>query len=185
MSYEFSNGYKIRDQGATYFLTFTTVGWIDIFSRKIYRDILLDSFSFCRNKKDLLVGAYVIMSNHLHTIWTAKNNNLSDIVRDFKTHTSKTIYLEIQCDVESRRHWMNHMFKYYAYSSSNHTNFKLWTNDNRPEEIFSEHFLKQKLNYIHENPVRAGITQFPEEYLYSSALDYSGKPGLIEIDFLF
>ena len=183
MTYEFSNGYKIRDQEATHFLTFTTVGWIDVFSRKIYRDIIIDSLTFCRKRKDLLVGAYVIMSNHMHTIWTAKNKNLSDIVRDFKTHTSKTIYTEIQKDFESRKNWLNHMFKYYASCSSDHTNFKIWTNDNHPEEIYSQYFLQQKINYIHENPVRAGITKLPEEYLYSSALNYAGKKGLIDIDF--
>ena len=185
MSYEFSDGYKIRDQASTHFLTFTVVGWIDIFSRKTYRDILIDSFSFCRKRKDLLIGAYVIMSNHLHTIWTAKNKNLSDIVRDFKTHTSKTIYDEIQNNSESRRQWMNHMFKYYANGSSSNRYSKIWTNDNHPEEIYSQKFMMQKLNYIHENPVRARITKLPEEYLYSSALNYCDKKGIMEIDMLF
>jgi hypothetical protein len=61
MSYEFEEGYKIRDQAASHFLTFTIMGWIDIFSRQRYRDIILDSFKFCREKKALKIGAYVIM----------------------------------------------------------------------------------------------------------------------------
>ena len=91
MSYEFADGYKIRDQSATHFLTFSIMGWIDIFSRQRYRDIIIESFQFCRKNKGLLIGGYVIMSNHIHVIWTASNNNLSDIVRDFKTFTSKAI----------------------------------------------------------------------------------------------
>ena len=84
MNYEFAEGYKIRDQSATHFMTFSIMGWIDIFSRSRYRDIVLESFEFCRVHKGLNIGAYVIMSNHIHVIWTATNNNLSDIIRDFK-----------------------------------------------------------------------------------------------------
>lgn len=73
MSYEFADGYKIRDQAATHFLTFSIMGWIDVFSRQRYRDIILESFRFCREKKNLQIGAYVPiaigMTNHLHTIW--------------------------------------------------------------------------------------------------------------------
>ena len=71
------------------------MGWIDIFSRKRYRDIILDSLNYCREKKGLKIGGYVIMTNHIHFIWTAQNNNLSDIVRDFKTFTSKAILKSI------------------------------------------------------------------------------------------
>jgi hypothetical protein len=77
------------------------------------------------------------------------------------------------------------MFKYYANGSSSNIYSKIWTNDNHPEEIYGQKFMMQKLNYIHENPVRAGITKMPEEYLYSSALSYTGRKGLIEIDYLF
>lgn len=72
MSYEYANGYKIRDQFATHLLTFTIVGWIDIFTRQCYRDLIINSLNFCREKKGLQLGAYVIMSNHLHFIWSSK-----------------------------------------------------------------------------------------------------------------
>jgi len=101
MSYEFADGYKIRDQSATHFLTFSIMGWIDIFSRQRYRDIILESMQFCRIKKGLNIGAFVIMSNHVHTIWTAMNNNLSDVIRDFKTFTSKAITTSIESEPES------------------------------------------------------------------------------------
>jgi putative transposase len=185
MSYEFADGYKIRDQSATHFLTFTIMGWIDIFSRQRYRDIMIDSFQFCRQHKNLLIGGYVIMSNHIHSIWTAPNGNLSDIVRDFKTFTSKAISSSIGSEPESRREWLLYMFKFYANRTNANDNYKVWTGNNHPEEIYSEAFLKTKLNYIHENPVRAGLVTEPSHYLYSSAANYEGKKGLMEIDLLF
>ena len=185
MSYEFADGYKIRDQGGTHFLTFSFMGWIDIFSRKVYRDILLDSFSFCRQHKGLLVGAYVIMTNHVHVIGTAKHENLSDIVRDFKSFTSKKIIETMQTEVESRREWFDYMFKYFAAPSSRHEYYRLWTGDNHPELIYSPDFLMTKLNYIHMNPVRAGIVEVPEHYIYSSASNYVLGKGVMEIDYLY
>lgn len=185
MSYEFADGFKIRDQAATHFLTFTIMGWIDIFSRQRYRDIILESMQYCRKHKGLQIGAYVIMSNHIHTIWTAVNNNLSDIVRDFKTFTSKAITETIEAEPESRRDWLLYMFRFYANQTAANDNFKVWTGNNHPEEIHSNQFLRTKLNYIHENPVRAGLVIEPSHYLYSSATNYVSRKGLIEIDLLF
>jgi putative transposase len=184
MSYENAEGYKIRDQAATHFLTFTIMGWIDIFSRQVYRNIILESMEYCRQNKRLKIGAYVIMSNHIHTIWTAEQNNLSDIVRDFKTHTSKAISNAIQIENESRRNWLTYMFEFYAKRTNANQYFKVWTNDNHPEEIYSREFLLTKLNYTHFNPVRAGLVAEPEHYLYSSASNYINNKGLIEIDYL-
>jgi putative transposase len=185
MSYEFADGYKIRNQSATHFLTFTIMGWIDIFSRQRYRDLILDSFQFCREYKGLRIGGYVIMTNHIHTIWTASNNNLSDIVRDFKTYTSKAITKSIQHEPESRREWLVYMFNFFANRTKANELFKVWTGQNHPEEIYSDSFLKTKLNYIHENPVRAGIVSDPVHYLYSSAANYAGLKGITEIDLLY
>lgn len=184
MSYTFTGGYKIRNQDATHFLTFTIAGWVDIFSRQRYRDIVLESFSFCRKRKGLMLGAYVIMSNHIHTIWTARNNNLSDLLWDFKTYTSKAITASVVTEPESRKEWLLYMFHFFANGTNANEQFKVWTGDNHPEEIFSHSFLRSKLNYIHLNPVRAGLVSAPADYLYSSAANYEGKKGLIEIDFL-
>jgi putative transposase len=185
MSYEFTGGYKIRDQAAVHFLTFTIVGWVDVFSRQSYRDIIISSFKYCQLHKGLQVAGWVIMSNHIHTIWAAKNNNLSDILRDFKTFTSRAIFTSIQEEPESRRAWLLHMFRFYARGTNANETFKVWTGDNHPEEIHSEKFFRTKLNYIHENPVRAGLVKEADHYLYSSACSYAGKKGLIEVDFLF
>ena len=185
MSYEFAEGFKIRDQAATHFLTFSIMGWIDIFSRQRYRDMMLESMQYCHQHKGLKIGAYVIMSNHIHIIWATTNNNLSDIVRDFKTFTSKAITEAIETETESRRDWLLYMFRFYANRTAANDYFKVWTGNNHPEEIHSEPFLQTKLKYIHENPTRAGLVAEPSHYLYSSAANYEGKKGLMEIDFLF
>jgi REP element-mobilizing transposase RayT len=185
MSCEHTEGYKIRNQGATHFLTFSIMGWIDIFSRQRYRDLILESFSFCRKNKGLEIGSYVIMSNHVHSIWTATNDNLSDIIRDFKSYTSKAITKSIESEPESRREWLLYMFGFYANRTVANDYYKVWTSNNHPEEIYSHDFLMSKLNYIHENPVRAGIVREASDYLYSSASNYQRRKGLIEIDFLY
>jgi putative transposase len=185
MTYEYADGYKIRDQFATHFLTFTVVGWIDIFTRQCYREIITDSLKFCIEKKGLLLGAYVIMSNHIHVIWTAKNGNLSDVILDFKTYTSKAIINKILMESESRKYWLLHMFKYHANGTNANDYYKVWTNINHPEEIFSEEFLKTKPDYIHDNPVRAGLVNEQSHYLYSSAASYEGKKGIIDVDLLY
>ncbi|MES2775710.1 MAG: transposase [Bacteroidota bacterium] len=185
MSYEFAGGYKIRDQSATHFLTFTIVGWIDVFSRQRYRDIILQSFAFCRKNKGLQIGAFVIMTNHIHVIWTAPRGNLSDIIRDFKTFTSKAIFESMKTEPESRREWLEYMFRFFANKTNANENFKVWSGDNHPEAIYTSDFLLSKFNYIHQNPVRAGIVADAVDYLYSSAGIYEGKKGLIEIDMLF
>ncbi len=185
MSYEYADIYKIRDQGATHFLTFSIIGSIDIFSRKRYRDIILESFRFCQKNKNLKIGAYVIMTNHIHLILTAPNNNLSDIIRDFKTYTSKAITKTIESESESRREWLLYMFRFYANRTAANDYYKVWTGNNHPEEICSDDFLVSKLNYIHQNPVRAGIVIEAAHFTYSSASNYEQKKGLLDIDFLF
>ena len=185
MSYEFAEGYPIRNQGATHFLTFTIEGWVDLLNRRVYKDLLLESFAYCRENKNLQVHAFVFMSNHVHTIWTAKDNNLSDIIRDFKTFTSKSFIKIINETQESRREWLLHMFKFYGKGSKANKIHKIWTNDNHPEEIYSQEFFYQKLKYIHENPVRAGIVYDEIDYVYSSARNYSNGKSIFDIDFLW
>ena len=109
-----SESYQIRDPQGLYFLTFQVVGWADIFTRKIYRDIIIESFNYCRIHKGLKLHAYVIMSNHVHCILSTTEFNLSDIVRDFKKYTSKAILKSIEGPHESRRAWLMLVFKYHA-----------------------------------------------------------------------
>ena len=179
-----SQTYKMADQDAAHYMTFQVIDWVDTFSRKIYRDILIDSMKFCQRKMGLEIYAYVIMTNHVHVIWRAGNGNLSEVVREFKKFTGRTIIETIRNEPESRRDWMLKRFEFAARRNVRNSFHQFWTHENHPVELFSNKFIKQKLNYIHMNPVRAGWVERPEEYLYSSAGSYAGLGGLIEVAFV-
>jgi len=178
------NGHKITNQNNLHFITPTIVGWMDVFTRKIYKDIVIDSLKFCIENKGLSVHSYVIMSNHLHLIVSADEGfTLSDIIRDFKRHTSKQIISEILTNSkESRQEWMTKLMKYYAKFNSNNKEYQLWQRDNHPIELMSTKWVKARIDYIHLNPIRAGLVDRAEDYLYSSARYYiNGEEPLLTI----
>ncbi len=179
--------YTITDKAGCYFVTFTVIHWIDIFSRKEYRDIIVDSLNYCIAQKDLKVYAWVIMSNHIHLIITTKSDegNISDIIRDFKKYTSKQIAKEIQSINESRREWLLNAMSKEAQRIGRAANYKLWRDDNHAIYIDGKKIkINDRLHYIHENPIRNGMVSNDWDYVYSSAKDYqTGKTGLVNIEF--
>ena len=180
--------YLISDKAGCYFVTFTVIHWIDIFSRKKYRDIIVDSLNYCIKEKGLVVYAWVIMSNHIHLIITTKNDegNISDIIRDFKKYTSKLIAKSIETIAESRREWLLNAMSKEAKRIGRATNYKLWKDDNHAICIDGKTItIKDRLHYIHGNPVRNGLVFNDWDYVYSSATDYQGKKGLVNIEFTF
>jgi REP element-mobilizing transposase RayT len=180
-------GYKIRNQAEVHFISFAVVEWIDVFTRKEYRDIVIESIRFCQEEKGLLLHGWCIMSNHVHLIASAKNHDLSDILRDFKKFTSKKIITAIKENIqESRKDWMLTIFKEQGTSNSRNRNYQFWRQDNQPKELYAPEFTVQKLNYIHNNPVEAGLVEKPEDYLYSSARNYKygNSSGLLPVVFL-
>ena len=177
---------KIFDDGL-YFLTITVIDWIDIFTRPVYKQIIVDSINYCQKNKGLILHAWCLMTNHIHLIAQAdEGKNLSDILRDFKKFTSKTILNEIETNPrESRRNWLLNQFGYEGSRNTKNKNYKFWQDGNEAKEIYKEEFMLQKLNYIHENPVKAEIVNSAEEYRYSSAIDYAGGKGLLDVVLLF
>ena len=177
--------YFVEDQHAPYFLTMTVVHWIDLFTRKEYKHIIVDSLSYCLEKKGLTIYAWVLMSNHLHLIARVEApNTMTGFLRDFKKFTSKVIIESIQSINESRRDWLLDKFGFEAHRTRRAEQFKVWQDGNHAVFLESASFIEQKLNYIHENPVRQEIVENAEDYLYSSALDYSGRKGLVKIELI-
>ena len=176
-----TTGYQIKEQDRVYFVTFQIVEWVDVFTRKDYKDIIIDSFKYCQKNKRLVIFAYVIMSNHIHIILSSDKEELSNTIRDLKRHISKTIIKFIEVCNESRKEWMLKIFEKAASKHKRNDNYQVWTHKNHAELIYSNKFLQEKIDYIHFNPVRAGIVENPEEYIYSSAVNYSGKKGLIDV----
>ena len=176
-----STGYKIVDQEALHYVTFQIVDWVDLFTRKVYRDIVIESLKFCQTNKGLEIYAFVIMSNHIHILLRSGIGKLSDTIREFKSFTAKQILLAIETEQESRRDWMLNLFEFAAKKHKRNEKYQVWTHENHAELIYSDNFIFQKINYIHDNPVRAGIVDTPENYLYSSALNFAGKECLLDI----
>ena len=182
-----SNKYKFHDPDGTYFVTFSVVGWVDVFTRNEYRNIMIDSFSFCTTKKGLIIHAWVIMTNHVHMIISRKGTiPLEHIMRDMKKFTSVEIINTIENSrTESRKEWMIKIFTTYGKANSNNVKFQFWQQDNHPIELTSNIEIEQKLDYIHENPVEHGFTNSSICYDWSSAIDYSGGKGFVEIEMLY
>jgi putative transposase len=169
-------------EGYRYFLTLTVIDWVDIFTRPVYRHIIIDALEYCQKNKGLEINAWCIMSNHIHLIAKAKDGyNLSDILRDFKKFTNKAIIEAILENNESRRDWILNRFEFAGRYNKKIKDFKFWKDGNDAQEIHTSEFLEGKLDYIHNNPVKAEIVDNPEDYRYSSARDYCDVKGLLEI----
>ena len=123
------------------------------------------------------------MSNHLHTIAGSDGRNVfSDIWRDFKKFTSKEILRTLINDAqESRQKWMLNRFEYAGKNDKKITNYKFWQEGNDAQGIYLNDYFNQKLNYIHQNPVKAELVNCAEDYRYSSAIDYAGGKGLLDV----
>ena len=174
--------YKIENQNNIHFLTFTVIDWVDLFTRKEYCYTVVNSLNYCIKEKHLEVFAYVIMSSHVHIICrVGEPHNLSEVIRDFKKFTSKQ-FIKVMDEIsESRKEWLLNKFGFEAQRIGRATNYKVWKDDNHAIEIGDYIDIEQKVNYIHQNPVKAMIVENAEEYIFSSAGDYADKKGYVEI----
>ncbi len=173
-----SRKYKFNNTEGLYFVSFAVVYWIDVFIRRNYKDILIESLRYCQQNKGLRIHAWCIMTSHLHLIISSEGEPLSDILRDFKSFTSTQLKKAIdENPQESRREWIIWMMVRAGNKNSNNNGFQFWQQHNQPIELFTKKVIQQKLEYIHNNPVEEGFVEKPEEYLYSSAKDYAGITG--------
>jgi putative transposase len=124
--------YQVLDQQGLNFITLTVVEWIDVFTRKEYKNLIVESLEHCKRKKGLVIFAYVIMSNHLHLIVQASGkSHLSDILRDFKRYTANRIIEDLeQNPLESRREWMLWHFRNHGRRNSNNKKYQFWQRGN-------------------------------------------------------
>jgi REP element-mobilizing transposase RayT len=175
-------GYIIRDQALPHYITATVVDWIDVFTRQTYRDSIIESLDYCIKNKGMILYGYVIMSNHIHLIIQSHDGKLSDLIRDFKKFTAKNILDKIQVVPESRKEWMLERFKLAAEKHTRNKNYQFWQYGNHAEEIYSNKFMWSKLDYIHLNPIRAGLVEKASQYIYSSASNYINDSGLLKIE---
>ena len=165
----------------SYFLTLTVESWVDVFTRKNHKDVIIESLHYCIKEKGLNVYAYCLMPNHLHLIANCDEPyQLKDVIRDFKKFTSKKILNQIINEPESRREWMLEIFSSKANASSKHKNFKFWQAGNHAIELYNEKFVWDKINYIHQNPVKENYVKNIEDWIYSSATNYLDKFSILK-----
>lgn len=167
-----------------YFTTSTVIDWVDIFSRPTYKHIVVESLEYCQRQKGLRIYTWVLMTNHLHMVVGVEDKQtVGDILRDFKKFMNKQILKMLEQDEhESRRKWMLDRFRFAGTNDGRITNYRFWQEGNHVEEIHTEDFLWQKINYIHQNPVHAEIVARPDDYLFSSGSNYAGEKGLLPVE---
>ena len=122
------------------------------------------------------------MSNHLHLVCRAKEGfKISDVIRDFKKFTAKQILKKIETEPESRKDWMLYRFEYAGKFDNRIKKYKFWQESNHAILLDTNEMLDQRINYTHENPVKALIVFNAEDYLFSSARDYAGEKGYVKV----
>ena len=124
------------------------------------------------------------MPSHIHTIIGSKKNKLEDIIRDMKKHTSSELRMAIKNNnFESRKEWIIWMMERAGKKNGNNKDWQFWQQHNKPTEIKDQQMFDKTLDYIHQNPVVAGFVTKPEDWKYSSARDFCGMKGLVQLSY--
>ena len=178
-----SRNYKFHNKSGLYFVSFATVNWIDVFTRQLYFDVLAESVSYCRSEKGMELYCYCFMPSHVHFIFRSANEQPSELLRDFKRHTSKKVLEAIENNPqESRKEWLLWMFERAGKKNVTTSKYQFWQHHNKPIELWSEKVIKQKIDYIHNNPIESGFVTNAIDWKYSSARNYQDDHTVLEID---
>ena len=178
-----SRKYKFHNPTAAYFVSFATVYWLDIFTRQVYFNVLQEAITYCRKEKRMQVFVYCFMPSHVHLVFRSDNEDPSGLLRDFKGYTARKVIKAIQENPqESRKEWLLWMMERAAKSKSNVSKRQFWQQHNKPIELWSPKVIKQKITYIHNNPVVAGFVTNPIDWKYSSARNYADDDTVLKID---
>jgi len=167
--------YKIVDPKLPHFITCTVLHWIPIFTRQETVNILLDSLKFLM-KDSLKIYAYVILENHLHLV--AQSEDLGHDIARFKSFTAKQL---IQYLSENKVTRILDQLAFYKKAHKNDRAYQLWQEGCHPEWVQNDDMMRQKIEYIHQNPVKRGYVERSEHWRYSSAVNYAGQSGLLDV----
>jgi len=171
---------RFHIEGHIYYITSVVYNRLPIFTRPSFIIPLIDSLNYYRHQQEFKLLGYVIMPDHIHlVIWPCGASTVSEIMRDYKKFTSTRVIR--QAKAEDISEWI--VAFQQAGEETDRSDNKVWQDSYWDENIYSERFLRQKLNYIHHNPLRAGLVAHPADYPYSSYRNYElGEEWLIEID---
>ncbi|WP_073584803.1 REP-associated tyrosine transposase [Vibrio quintilis] len=167
--------YKIMHQGAPHFVTLTVLHWIPVFTRPQTVNILLDSLSFLM-RENMKIHAYVILENHLHMV--VQSQQLDRDIARFKSYTARQLILYL---TQHKAKTILDQLAFYKKAHKNDRAYQFWQEGAYPELIQGDEMMHQKVEYIHQNPVKRGYVDKATHWRYSSARNYEGETGLIDI----
>lgn len=170
-----------------YFLTFNVIDWISVFTRPVYKQIVVDSLNYFVLVKGVTIYSWCLMFNHLHLLAkTDEAYGVANFERDFKKFTAVKLLAAIESEPDMRKEWMLRHFEDFGKSLRKIEKLNFWQNCSSPAHIDCKQgdALQQQIALIHGNPVRDGIVDLPENYLFSSAGDYAGLRGLVQVQVL-
>jgi putative transposase len=156
------------------------VGWLPLFAKPELAEVVLASLRYLHDRERIVLHAYVLMENHLHLVGTA--GDFSSQLRSFKSFTAKKIIDVLT--VSDTSFYLKQMEALKKHHKTDQT-YQVWQEGFHPVAITNEETLRQKMEYIHFNPVRRGYVDYPEHWRYSSARDYCGEASLVRIDVIF
>ena len=160
--------YRIHHPDRAHFVTCTIVEWLPVFTSTACCDILISSFEYCRQHKHLKIYAWVIVDNHFHAILAAPD--LSAVLRDLKSFTAAKILEQLATE---NRDWLLNQLRYYR-GPYKPNEYQVWQEGSHPQAIADDAMMHQKLEYLHNNPVKRGWVVAPEHWRYSSAHEWLG-----------
>ncbi len=168
--------YKVFSDNKTYFITSSIVKWIPLFNEVVFKELIVNSLKYRIDKKQLELHAYVIMPNHIHLIISSEN--VAKFMKDFKSYTARQVIDSLKYQ---KRIAMLKRFSCFKKSYKKESTFQVWQEGYHPEMIINQDMFNQKTEYIHSNPVRAGLIEQAEDWKYSSLSNYIDDSGLLPI----
>jgi len=172
--------YKIYEPTYPHFVTFTILHWIPIFTNTQSVDIAIESLKYLQKSDNLKIYAYVILENHLHLVM--QSDDLSKTVQKFKRHTTKEIIALLKANNVKT---ILDQLAFYKKAHKKDSEFQLWQEGYQPKLIQNDTTMINKIEYIHHNPIKRGYVEEDWHWRYSSARDYKGLEGLIDVEKFF
>jgi putative transposase len=159
--------YRVHEKGQAHFVTSTTVAWLPIFTIASRCDVLVQSLEYCRAEKNLKIYAWVILDNHFHAILFAPD--LRRVMADLKRHTAQRLLDLLEAE---KAEWLLNQLRYHCASYKTESEHQVWQEGYHPQAIPTDKIMLQKLEYLHNNPVKRGLVALPEHWRYSSAHEW-------------
>jgi putative transposase len=168
--------YRIYNDDSPHFMTCTIVGWLAVFTRPEAVEIIYDSWRYLNEHKGFQLYGYVILENHLHLL--ASSPDLAGAMKSFKMYTARHILDLLE---ERGAKVLLHQLQLLKLQHKTQSEYQLWQEGSKPKEISNDQMMEQKLEYMHQNPVKRGYVDETIHWRYSSARNYEGMEGLIEV----